>query len=259
MIALALEELSCIEGFAPLRIAGPARVYAPLDLPAEIIDTDGTVAENLRATLERHTGGPIAILASDVLIRSDEWHQLHELFQQARPCALWCPFVRVPQDPQTLGAFGWKPKYRVVPEGETTPVAILPGHLCIFDPSTVDLDLLFQLLDLTYATRNASVGERKRTMLRKVSGSLLARDLGRIARLRPPTRTWNVVASGMALARQLRSDGIAIRELEALIGRIFRHEDAPKGLRFRYPVVDVLSLAKDADTVDEAREFGAQL
>ena len=259
LIAIVLDELRCSAAFSSVRIAGPARIYEPLGLEADIVDTDGSVADNLRATLQHHPGGPIAILASDVLVRAPDLSHLRRLFDDVSPCALWCPFVRVPEDPRTLGAFGWKPKYRVRPQGEPDPVAILPGHLCIFDPQTIDLALLFQLLDLTYATRNASVGERKRTMLRKVLGSLLARDLGRLVRLRAPHRTWRVVHSGLRLAKRLRGPGIALDELEHLIGRIFRADDTPAELGFRYPLVDMLSLAKDADTVDEARELGAKI
>ena len=57
--------------FGPIRIAGPARVYAPLGAADEIIDTDADLGTNLRAAVDhflaRHGDGPLAFLACDVL------------------------------------------------------------------------------------------------------------------------------------------------------------------------------------------------
>ena len=257
LIAHVVERCRQVEGFGPVTIAGPSRIYAPLGLDAEIIETDGTVAENLRATIERHgTDGPIAILASDVLLSVAELSELRGRFEADSPCALWCPFVRAPEDSATLGAFGWKPRYRIAPEDTGQPVAILPGHLCIFVPQRTRLSLLYRLLDLAYETRNRSVRHRRGVMLRKLALSLLWRDVVNLTKLRAPSSTVRVVGSGLRLAKQLRAGSIRGSELEHLIGRIFREQGVTGAEgRYRYPIVDILNLAKDVDTIEEAREF----
>jgi len=255
-----VERVNGAFGLGPLTIAGPERIYAPRRLAARILDTDGTLGENLRATIEHHLAtheGPLAVLASDVLPTTAELSELREDFERDRPCALWLPFLRVPEDPEALGAFGWKPRYRLIPVGESTPVPILPGHLCILDPRHMRLPLLYRLLELTYATRNRSVAHRRAVMLRRLLSSLLSSDLEGLFRLRAPTLTARVAGSGLRLARRLRAGALGIAELEHLTGRIFLLDLDPlhpeRGIRL--PIVDAISLAKDIDTEEEAREI----
>jgi len=260
LVALLVERLLSSKGFGPVTIAGPARVFDPLELDARILDTDGSVATNLRAAIEAHEasqGGPLAVLACDVLPSTGELDELRDGYEAAAPCALWFPFVRVPRDPRELGAFAWKPVYRVVlPSGEI--VGILPGHLGIFDPATLRLPLLYRLFDAAYRTRNHSVAHRRAVMLRTVLLSLVAQDLKLLASLRAPSRTLTIVASGLRLAHELRKGRIRLAELEQLIGRIFLRQhlwglSPERGIR--YPIVDTISLAEDIDTEEEAREL----
>lgn len=265
LIEVLVERVARSRGFGPITIAGPRRVYEPLGLDATLLDTDASVAGNLRVAIEHHVAlheGPLAVLACDVLPGTDELDRLREA-QAAEPVppALWFPFVRVPSDPDELGAFGWKPTYRMIPpsaDAERAPVAILPSHLCIFEPRALRLGLLYRLMDLAYETRNHSVGYRRRVILRRVLTSLLGRDLSKLVRLRAPVVTITVLRSGLRLARRLRSGAIEIEELEQLIGRIFLDplRQATLGLGgIRYPITDVTSLAKDVDTVEEARSL----
>ena len=53
----------------------------------------------------------------------------------------------------------------------------------------------------------------KRVMLRRMLGSLLRHDLASLAHLRPPRLTWDVVTSGLRLARRLRGGAIELGEL----------------------------------------------
>src|SRR5688572_7426780 len=131
LLALLVERLTAMSGFGPIVVAGPARVYAPLGLAARMVDTDGSVATNLRAAIEAHEAsgaGMMAVMACDVLPTSAELLELRTRFEESPPCALWFPFVGVPEDPSALGAFAWKPVYRVVPGGGSEAVRILPGH-----------------------------------------------------------------------------------------------------------------------------------
>jgi len=264
LVAWLVERLLAAEGFGPVTIAGPAQVYAPLGLAARIVDTDASVARNLRAAIEAHESagaGPMAVLACDVLPSTAELVALRARYEADAPCALWFPFVRVPKDLGRLGAFAWKPEYRVVlPSGEEVP--ILPGHLGLFDPATLRLPLLYRLFDAAYRTRNHSVGYRRAVMLRMVLLSLLVQDVKLLASLKAPSRTLTILRSGLRLARELRAGRIRLAELERLIGRIFlRHHLAglapERGIR--YPLVDWISLAEDIDTEEEAREVHGEV
>lgn len=259
-----VERLRAAHGFGPISIAGPARVYSPLGLEARIVDTDGSVATNLRAAFTAHQssgGGPLAILACDVLPAAPELSELRARYEQDAPCALWFPFVRVPEERRLLGAFAWKPEYRVLlASGES--VRILPGHLGIVDPATLRLPLLYRLFGAAYRTRNHPLPYRRAVMLRTVLLSLLAQDLKLLATLRAPTRTATILTSGLRLARELRAARLSLPELERLIGRIFlRHRQAqmPPERGIRYPLVDLVSLAEDVDTEEEAQAIHGEV
>ena len=255
LVAHLVERLAAA-GFGPVSIAGPARIYAPLELAAELVDTDRDVAANLRAAVEHHGRrgpGPMALLACDVLPTAQELARVRDLWAESPRADLWLPFVRFPRRPEALGAFGWKPTYHLEVAGEG-PLDILPGHLGIFDPGALRLPLLYRLLGIAYRTRNHSVAVRRAAMLRASIVSLLGRDLGGLLRLRAPTLTWTVVRSGLRLARNLRAGRLSLAELERLIGRIFLRR-GQGGTGVRLPVTDVLSLALDVDTEEEAREL----
>lgn len=263
LIALLVERLRAARGFGPVTVAGPVRVYGPLGLDAHLLDTDAGVAENLRVAIEAHEAsrtGPLAVMACDILPSTGELEALRVRYEEAAPTALWFPFVRVPADPDQLGAFAWKPVYRVVlPSGES--VRILPGHLGIFEPSSLRLPLLYKLLGTAYRTRNHSVAYRRAAMLRRVLASLLLQDLQRAVRLHAPNRTLTIVRSGLRLARELRGGRLRLDELEQLIGRIFLREAAAhrpeRGIR--YPILDTVSLAEDIDTEEEARALHGEV
>jgi len=262
LVELLIERLRAVPGFGPLALAGPARVYAPLGLGVPIVDTDASVGANLRAAIEAHAGpGPLGVLACDVLPSAAELAALRELYEADAPCAVWFPFVRVPADPTGLGAFGWKPAYRVA-LADGTAVAILPGHLGIFEPTSLRLPLLYRLFDAAYRTRNHSVRYRRAVMLRTVLLSLLAQDLKLLATLQAPTRTATILSSGLCLARELRAGRLRLAELERLIGRIFLRQHLarlPPERGVRYPIVELVSLAEDVDTEEEARAIHGEV
>jgi len=261
-------------GFGPVTIAGPERIFGPriAELwdsghgPAPtVIDTDSTVAMNLKAAIahhEVHHDGPLAILACDVLPTVAELVELRARFETARPVGLWLPFIQSPPDPEELGAFAWKPKYRIVPadparEGSEA-VPILPGHLGIFKPGRLRLRLLFGLMDAAYRTRNRPMASRRWAMLWRVSGSLLMADLLQLLRLRPPTRTVSVVSAGLRISAALRSKELRAADLERIVGDVFLHHEYRKLPRpITLPILDTLSLAEDIDTEEEAADLSA--
>jgi hypothetical protein len=189
-----------------------------------------------------------------------ELAELRAAYEREERCALWFPIVRV-CDVHELGAFSWKPAYRLVPAPGRPAVCILPGHLGILEPRALRLPLLYRLLNITYATRNRSIAYRRTRMLATVGRSLLAADLGRLARLRAPL-TWTVVTSGLRLAARLRAGTLQISELERLVGQIILRSKAAAGpapYTVRYPVVEMLSLAEDIDTEEEAHAAACDL
>ena len=116
--------------------------------------------------------------------------------------------------------------------------------------------LLFRLMDAAYRSRNRSVGRRLAALLGTGLSGLLAIDIGLLVRLRAPTRTVTTVSSGLRLARQLRRGCLRVEELEHIIARIFLRQhlsEVPAAGGIRFPFVDVLSLAEDVDTEEEAR------
>ena len=255
-----VERLQIVAGFGPIAIAGPARAYGALNLDAELIDTDGSVADNLRAAIEHHgeRAEPLAILACDVLPSVAELRELRAAYDADAPVALWFPFVRVPEDPERLGAFAWKPKYRIAPAPGAPAERILPGHLAIFHPGSLRLPLLYRLVSVAYSTRNQTVAVRKRAMLRAVLVHLLGADVRGLAHLRSPSLTATVVSSGLRLARLLRGTGVERGELEHLIESIFVRRNAEvRGIR--HPFCDLVSLAEDIDTEEEARAIGGSV
>jgi hypothetical protein len=259
-----VERLNAAEGFGPVAIAGPRRVYGPLGLGAEVIDTDGTVDRNLRAAVEHHLArgarsgeaGPLAILACDVLPAPGDLAGLRARYEQD-PASLWLPFVRVPAQRGVLGSFSWKPSYLLRTEPGAEPVRVLPGHLAVFDARALRMPLVYKLIGLSYRTRNRSIRHRKTVMISRLAASLVARDLGNLFTLRAPTLTVGILRNGLRLAHELRAQRLELGELEQLIARIFLRRDAlsrgAAGVRF--PLVDVVRLAEDMDTEEEVREL----
>jgi len=257
-------------GFAPVTIAGPKRIFEPLieslwhdEAPLRIIDTDSTVARNLQRAIvdhESHHEGPLAVLACDVLPSTEELRQLRSDFESARPVGLWLPLIASPTDPTRLGAFAWKPKYRVVPVLRgTTPIPILPGHLAILKPGRLRMRLVTSLMDAAYRTRNRPVASRRWAMLWRVSGSLLWADLLQVLQLRPPTRTLSVVLGGLRISSALHAKELDARDLEHMLTDAFVHQRWRKLDRpVQLPVLDCLSLAQDIDTEEEAAALSAE-
>lgn len=259
LIALLIEQIEKSSGFGPITVAGPASIYQPLELNARIVDTDGGIATNLKAAfedhLERFRDAPIALLAYDVLLKSGDLDDLRSRYLQDEPCAVWVPFVRKPDDSKDLGAFGWKPAYSLLSDRGEAPVEILPGHLGIFQPESMRLSILYELLSLAYRTRNYPVATRKKVMIRSVIGKLLLDDLRSLCSLRVPRLTGSVLSNGLDIATRLKRGDLAIPELENAIGGIFLNPDSElkrSGRGVRHPIVDILRLAEDVDTQEEA-------
>jgi hypothetical protein len=266
LVEVLVERLRASGAFDPVFVVGPKAVYADLVPGPMLIDSDGTFGTNIRAGVDalaaRDPGRPLAFLTCDILPDADRLRRLMERFVADGPFDLWFPLVRVPERPAQLGASAWKPAYRIRATADAPAVPLLPGHIVVFDPSALRLDFVYQLLDVGYSTRNRSIDQRRSAMVRGVLAELLREDLGRIVRLRAPTITWTMLRAALPAARMLRDGVITLSDLERTLRTIFvrgRHRRAHPERRVRLPIVDELFLARDIDTIEEARELGAQV
>ena len=266
LISLVVERWRQSGAFDPIYVAGPESIYRPVAEDFEIIDTDSSVVANLRAAGEHliatHPGSSVAFSTCDILPDVDELRLLMNEYWENTPCDFWVPQIRAPKETGQLGESSWKPQYRIIPRGEQESVDTLPGHLIVADSNAVRYKLLFHMLELAYRSRNKPISYRRTYILQRILLSLFWEDLKGILRLHPPLITWEIVSNGLALARGLREGELDELELGRLVRNIyvFRHHrrQYPKRLG-RLPVLPGLSLAKDIDTEEEAREVKERL
>lgn len=265
LVCSVLERLAASQCFSELYLAGPARIFAPLADGARLIDCDGRLDFNLhaafRAVRERHPHGPIGFFTCDVLPEPDTLRGAMEQYAAAAPCDAFFPLVEAPEDPEELGTSAWKPRYRMRPDAHSEPCTILPGHLVIVDPDALRLGLVFRLLALSYRTRNWPVQERGLTILRGVLGHALREDFRHLRALRLPELTAALLADGVAVAMGLKSGTMTRERLTRAARRVvvnYSHRRRYPERRIHMPILgrDALSLARDIDTEEEAREAG---
>lgn len=249
------------EEFSPIFIAGPVSIYGATRNGAQVIDTDGHVGENLRRaieTVEQNCGaGPLAISACDILPDPKQLNMVMADYHAHAPLDFWFPFITTPEQPQKIGASFWKPRYRVAPEPGEPAQDILPGHLAVIDPSALRMSLIYRVLELAYRTRNRPILYRQTILAFGTLAALLWRDLRNLLALRLPTFTWSVLYHSTVLALRLRKGDISAPEMAASLRKIFvfyRHRKRYPERMGRLPLMNALSLAKDIDTEEEARE-----
>jgi hypothetical protein len=265
MIEAVTERLEASGAFAPIYIAGPASVYGRINAPAELIDTDRSFGENIRISLEAvraaHPGSAVSFITCDVLPEVPTLREMMEQYNKSTPCDLWFPLIRAPRSPGALGAFAWKPVYRIAPREGAVPFRILPGHWVVIDPDALRLKFLYRLFNVGYETRNRRIDKRRSVMVRKLLSDLLYQDLLHLFGFRLPTLTWTVLSAGIPAATALREGTITRQGLEEAMRRIFvrrRHRKQYPERQIHTPLVDGLSLALDVDTEEEAREIGGE-
>lgn len=265
IVAVLCERLQRTPGFGPIRIAGPRAVYETVHEMDELIDTDGSVGENLRAAIEHHErcsgDRPMGLMATDVLAPTEGLLELREQFENSRPCALFFPLVRRPHDKSALAEFAWKPSYAIRPDCDSPAVPVLPGHLGFVDPGALRLPLLYRLIDGAYSARNRSIASKRRALIANVVLGLLGTDARLMLRLRAPTRTLTALTRGLGIARKLRTRSLRLEELESAIGHIVVRRSYRRGTvtrAIRLPLVDDLWLAEDVDTAEEQRALESQ-
>lgn len=266
LIDLLLERLQGSGCFEPIFIAGPVSVYGAERSGAQVIDTDDTFGGNIQTGLEHvareFPGQAIALTTCDILPEPQELHDLMDDYYQHAPLDFWFPMILAPQETRKLGASAWKPQYRIVPHAGEEPKSLLPGHLLVVDPGALRRPLVYRSMNLAYSGRNRGILYRLMLIVSHVFVGLLVQDLRHLVSLRLPTLTFTVISNGIALALHLREGVITPDELADRLRRIFvryRHRRKYPHRRGRLPLKRALSLAKDIDTVEEAREITSEL
>jgi hypothetical protein len=259
-----LRRLRATEAFGPIFVAGPHRIYQSLELgDAEIVDCDGHLGQNLRVVTEyvmqKVPGQPVAFAMADILPEPVDLMRAVDDFWKGWPSDFFMLECRV--DPQSLGSAGWKPKYWIRGEGDSQPVPCLPAHLVFADPAALRRQVLYRILDIVYRTRNASIGKRMLYMGRDLTIAMLQADWRELRAGRLPTVLFDINFYGVLFAFQLMR-GIDHVRLASLLRKVCverSHRRLFPERRGRVAVLDVLSLARDIDTAEEARDLAAQI
>lgn len=260
-----IERMRACGAFDPIYIAGPAAVYERLDTGARIIETDGSFGENLTACVDalvaREPGRQAMFTTCDILPDPGELQRALDDLRQHQPIDYWMPQCRVPSDLGELGESSWKPKYQFRPEGEEAPARVLPGHFIAVDPQIAYVELIFRFFDALYRTRNTPIAARYFSVTRAVMVQLWSDDLRDLLRLSLPTNTFRVVYNCLVVAKKLAAGTVSQTELEDRLRKIFirkSHQKKYPRRRSRVAVLEGISLAKDVDTEEEAREISKQ-
>lgn len=252
LIAVALERLRAVEAFDPIFVAGPRSVYETIVPDAEIVDTDGSFADNIRAGLEafaRRCGGdgPLMVTTCDIVPEVDELRSALDDLDRHWPVDFWMPQIRLRAG--DLGTSAWKPTYRLRPRGGDEPVPMLPSHFVLGWPRGVRIDFVLRLFEFLYRTRNRSVGHRFAAIAWQLIPQLLRHE---------PVALASALRHAPVLAYQLARGTASAAEMERRLRLLFyspqwRHEHPDR--RGYVPMIDALSLARDIDTAEEADEL----
>jgi hypothetical protein len=252
--------------FDPIFVAGPANRYGTERNGATVIDTDADFGHNIKAALEsvvaRLSPGATAFSTCDVIPELSELHELVADYRSHLPLDFWFPLIRVPEDRSKLGASADKRQYRLIPEGASEPVSILPSHLVIVDPTALRFTLIYRSFELAYRSRTRPVFARFLYITAGVLLFLLKRDLLNLVRLKPPLLTPIVLFNAALMSHRLGTGVITQRQIETHLHQIFGNEPHRRRYRDRtgrVPVLDGLSLARDIDTEEEAEELALEI
>lgn len=261
LIQIAVERFRDTRLFGPIVIAGPEAVYAPLGLPARIVDTDSNFGDNLKAAVETLVDEcqptRLGITTADIVPEPDDLERVLADYRSHVPVDWWMALHRV-EDPKRLQSSSYKPRYLIIPHGETEPIATLPGHLVIANPMAGRRQLIYRIFDLAYASRGKPVAFRRIFIIRRAITTLLAADVRRLFRGQLPVVTVSMLWRGIRLADQLRRGDVQIERFEDVVRKMWatrRHRKRYPDRRGRFSSLQCRSLARDVDTVEEAMEL----
>jgi hypothetical protein len=266
LIDVIIERFRRCGAFEPIFIAGPANRYGATRGPVEVIDTDADFGRNIRRAMEsvvaRLSPGATMFTTCDVIPDPGELDALVADYQKHAPLDFWFPLIRVPRNRAELGASAHKRRYLVVPEGETEPVPVLPSHMIMVDPRALRLTLLYKCFQLAYRSRTRPVGARFLYITSGVLYFLIKRDVENLFRFKPPLLTPIALFNAALLSHRVGRGSVTQRQAETHLHQIFGNEPHRRKYRDRtgrVPILDGLSLARDIDTEEEARERALEI
>ena len=251
--------------FAPIFVAGPQSSYGASRGDVEVIDTDGSFGENIRAAVEviaqRCPGRPLAVTVCDILPDASEMRRLMVDYNAHESLDFWFPMIVAPEDTERLGASAWKPRYRIASvEGEAART-ILPGHLLVVDPQAARLGFIYRSFDLAYRSRNRPLVHRLFFIVGHLLWYLFKKDVRQLLHLRPPVITLTVIYQAVIIVSKLRRGTMNSEELARRFRWIFvrtAHRRQYPERKGRLPLMSALTLAKDMDTQEEADELARE-
>ena len=261
LVAHVIDRMRAVDAFDPVILSGPACVYAPMNLDAQLLDTDESFGVNIRNAVEQvhadYPDKPVAFITCDVLPEPDELVAALDDYHQGGETDLWFPLIRY-GDASTLGSSDWKPRYSVTPDSGGGPVSVLPGHLVIVRPAAIRRRFLYRLMNVTYNTRNRPVLYRTWKMFSRLAGAMTREELAAVLEGRLPRLWYRALRYGITASFSLSRGGVPVSELERVADNVLiwphcRRQWPERGVRA--PLLDALSLARDIDTREEAREF----
>jgi hypothetical protein len=236
-------------------IIGPRAIYEPL-VDCEIVDVAGPIITTLQRTIEVvrerfATCSAIAVTTCDVLPTATELRRLLLAEYDPHPeCYFWWQWVAAL--PEAMEVSGWKPAY-AIRSHENGPIeTVYPGHLVVFQPRAVRLELFAQLLNLAYHYRNRPLPERVLPMLGRGVCKMLEADARNLVRGQLPILTVAVPWHLLRAYTELQSQRLTISALERRGAQVLLHRHCRRSAR---PVViavtRIRSFALDIDTKAE--------
>lgn len=239
-------------------LLGPREVYRDL-VDCEIVDVRGPLSTTLEC-LEQQVDcrwpsrQPIAVSACDILPSTNEIGELLASgYDQHPECQFW--WEMIVSDPESLGASSWKPKYRIRRTQESPPEPMYPGHLVIFQPDAVRLDVWVRIMALAYQYRNLPIRKRILPMLFRGLMTLAAQDTQNLTKGQFPILSVSIPWHFLRAFAAFHKGTLTIPKFEERIGRVLLHR------AFRANsnavVVTLTELRSFAQDIDSIREYQA--
>ncbi|MEO1365627.1 MAG: hypothetical protein AAFX50_00530, partial [Acidobacteriota bacterium] len=259
LIGVIIERMAATGVFGPIWVAGPARLYHQAIPGVRIIDTDSSFGDNLRLAVEtvrtELDTEYVAVTTADILPDPAELELATRDLVRHLPLDFWMPHIPVKK---SLGSSDWKPRYLMRPPGAPEAIGTLPGHLVVGAIHSIRFDFVYRLFDLLYQSRNYPVLQRTTYAAVGTFAYLLKEDAASMLRGHLPRALFTIFREGWMIALLLASARANTRDLEERIRNICihrRHRRLFPNRRGRIAVLDVMSLARDIDTEEEAREL----
>ena len=134
-------------------LVGPARIYEPLSLDCQVVDSEGALSTTLEdavsvVTSRFDTHAPVAFTACDILPTADELSSLMaDAYDPLANSVCWSQLVAA--RPDEMGASSWKPGYAFA-DSVRGAMNLYPGHLVVVRLAALRFEIMTRLLHLAY-------------------------------------------------------------------------------------------------------------